>query len=241
VVDLGEECDDGSANGVPPSCCTTNCTIAPADTVCRPALGECDLPETCGGAKVCPPDQKFQGQCRPAPSVCYQPAFCNGRDDGCPTNPFNDGATCNTGDACTIKDFCQSGACLEGPKVCAVTVPERQAVGGGRAITVSCAVTDGGKCAAQAFAAPAVALHASVTLKRGNGQNGLRPITKKVTKRVSPGGAKVLSLQLNPLGRKLLAAGAGGQLNSYVVIGVTPKDASEIVLDKLIELLRRSP
>ncbi|MGH7964212.1 MAG: SBBP repeat-containing protein, partial [Candidatus Binatia bacterium] len=52
--EIGEGCDDGNlVNG---DCCSSTCEIEPPTTVCRPAAGECDVAETCGGFSACPAD-----------------------------------------------------------------------------------------------------------------------------------------------------------------------------------------
>ena len=65
---------------------------APAGTVCRPAIGPCDVAETCtGSSTVCPPDAKLA-----------------------------DTTPCDAdGDACTVGDACQAGFCVPGlPREC---------------------------------------------------------------------------------------------------------------------------
>ncbi|KAM6477733.1 Metallo-peptidase family M12-domain-containing protein [Trichoderma sp. SZMC 28011] len=80
IVEEGEECDCGGAQGCQnntccnpttcrftnnavcdPSnedCCTDRCQFANSTTVCRPSTGECDIQETCPGtAARCPDDQ----------------------------------------------------------------------------------------------------------------------------------------------------------------------------------------
>ena len=72
---LGEECDEGSANGSPGSCCTGSCALRAASETCRPAAGPCDVAETCTGASpTCPadvtlPDGDGDGTCD-AHDVC---------------------------------------------------------------------------------------------------------------------------------------------------------------------------
>jgi hypothetical protein len=57
VVDAGEACDEGVANGTPDSCCTATCTLRAADETCRATAGACDVAETCNGVTpTCPPD-----------------------------------------------------------------------------------------------------------------------------------------------------------------------------------------
>jgi hypothetical protein len=80
IVEAGEDCDCGGADGCKgnkccdaktckfttasvcdPSnedCCTNECKFATSGTVCRPSTGECDVQETCPGNKAaCPEDQ----------------------------------------------------------------------------------------------------------------------------------------------------------------------------------------
>src|SRR6266404_3471303 len=56
-VDPGESCDLGVNNGATGSCCTASCTFVPSSTVCRAAVNECDIQETCTGTSAtCPAD-----------------------------------------------------------------------------------------------------------------------------------------------------------------------------------------
>src|SRR5205809_792276 len=56
-VDADEQCDLGAQNGQSGSCCTATCTFATVATVCRAALNECDLAESCtGSSATCPAD-----------------------------------------------------------------------------------------------------------------------------------------------------------------------------------------
>ena len=58
VINLGEQCDEGSNNGGV-SCCSASCTVRPSGDVCRPVaphLGAdftCDVAESCGGVGTC--------------------------------------------------------------------------------------------------------------------------------------------------------------------------------------------
>ena len=77
VVEEGEECDCGLYSDCTNSCCQadtctlrpgaacadgaccllSSCSLAAPLTQCRPAAGECDLPEVCDGqSPLCPPD-----------------------------------------------------------------------------------------------------------------------------------------------------------------------------------------
>ncbi|XP_010834929.1 PREDICTED: disintegrin and metalloproteinase domain-containing protein 33 [Bison bison bison] len=119
-VEKGEECDCGAGQECPDSCCLAHncslragaqcthgeccahCLLKSAGTPCRPAAGDCDLPEFCTGASpYCPPDiylldgspcARGRGYCRdgacptleqqcqqlwgpgsrPAPEACFQ-------------------------------------------------------------------------------------------------------------------------------------------------------------------------
>ncbi|HEY8208410.1 MAG TPA: pre-peptidase C-terminal domain-containing protein, partial [Myxococcaceae bacterium] len=83
VIEAGEQCDNGAANG-PGNCCTATCQLAGASTVCRPSANTCDLAESCTGTSaICPADAR-------------EP----------------DGTTCNDSDSCTQTDTCSAGACV---------------------------------------------------------------------------------------------------------------------------------
>jgi hypothetical protein len=83
---IGEECDEGAANGTPESCCTESCTLRAAGQTCRPAAGPCDVAESCTGASpACPadvtlPDGDGDGTCD-AHDVCPLVPDPDQRDD----------------------------------------------------------------------------------------------------------------------------------------------------------------
>ncbi|HLK11004.1 MAG TPA: IPT/TIG domain-containing protein [Candidatus Binatia bacterium] len=52
VVDPGEQCDDGAANGLPGDCCTATCQFQPADTPCTDDGSLCTA-DLCDGAGTC--------------------------------------------------------------------------------------------------------------------------------------------------------------------------------------------
>src|SRR5437762_6094609 len=57
TVDAGEDCDLGAANGTAGSCCSASCRFVTSGTVCRAAVNECDLAESCTGtSETCPAD-----------------------------------------------------------------------------------------------------------------------------------------------------------------------------------------
>jgi fibronectin type 3 domain-containing protein len=64
------------------SCCDWNCQFLPADAVCRPSLGPCDVPDTCSGTSAACPDGYA-----PAGTTCSAspPATCSGTSLDCLT------------------------------------------------------------------------------------------------------------------------------------------------------------
>ncbi|MFQ5665418.1 MAG: hypothetical protein ACE5I7_03215 [Candidatus Binatia bacterium] len=87
VVDPGEDCDH--ANTADGDCCSADCKFAPETTVCRPAVGPCDVAERCtGSSATCPADVRSP-----------------------------DGSVCDDGDACTTSEICSAGVCLAGSAV----------------------------------------------------------------------------------------------------------------------------
>ncbi|XP_006894320.1 PREDICTED: disintegrin and metalloproteinase domain-containing protein 33 [Elephantulus edwardii] len=98
LVEAGEECDCGALQDCPDSCCIarncslragaqcahgaccTHCLLKPAGAPCRPATGDCDLPEFCTGfSPHCPPDVYLLdgSPCAGGLGYCW--------DGGCPT------------------------------------------------------------------------------------------------------------------------------------------------------------
>jgi hypothetical protein len=86
VLDPGEACDLGPANGSG-NCCTSDCKLAPAGSVCRQSTNACDAAETCTGQSAeCPADAFAPAGtvCRPATGACDQAEECTGTDASCP-------------------------------------------------------------------------------------------------------------------------------------------------------------
>ena len=102
VLDAGESCEHGSA--ISTECCSSECAPVPAGTVCRPAVDECDLAETCDGSTGgCPADEV-------SPDVDGD-GLCNGIDN-CPdvaNAGQGDGDGDAIGDAC---DVCTGGVAV---------------------------------------------------------------------------------------------------------------------------------
>lgn len=84
-LDPGEQCDDG--NLTPGDCCSPFCAIEALGTVCRAAVGECDLAEVCDGvADACPADAKATTICRPVADACDVAESCDGVSNTCPAD-----------------------------------------------------------------------------------------------------------------------------------------------------------
>ncbi len=89
ATDPGEECDLGSVNGAPTSCCSATCTYRAAGEVCRALAGTCDVVETCSGsAGTCPGETVLTGgtECRASAGICDPAESCNGSAAVCPSD-----------------------------------------------------------------------------------------------------------------------------------------------------------
>jgi hypothetical protein len=124
----GEPCDTGNPcelamvacgkDGVPR--CEGTGVPAPADTVCGPILGPCDVEERCGGEMVCPTDMHLPATtiCRTSTVDCYGDAVCTGISPDCPANPPETGTGCGGG-----AGTCSAGVCLMVAPSCIAGVP----------------------------------------------------------------------------------------------------------------------
>jgi len=104
-IDYGEECDCGGLSSAPkccdcntcklksgaqcselePCCDSATCTFRTAGTVCRPAVGDCDVAETCSGTSgVCPSDfgARWGTPCN-GTSTCYGKVCLDSLDKQC--------------------------------------------------------------------------------------------------------------------------------------------------------------
>ncbi|KAL5021626.1 hypothetical protein ScPMuIL_000781 [Solemya velum] len=104
-LESGEECDCGLPEDCNTKCCNaTTCKLTPKSTcatgsccdltkcqpksaavLCRPAFGECDLPEFCwGDTEFCPPDvhKQYGVPCKEGQSYCYD-GTCKTHTDQC--------------------------------------------------------------------------------------------------------------------------------------------------------------
>jgi len=93
-----------------------NCLENPVDrgTVCRPAAGECDVPEVCDGVyPLCPDDVLVRADankvCRPAGGLCDIEERCTGLSASCPQDAKRPpGLVCSRGslEGCTVDAVC---------------------------------------------------------------------------------------------------------------------------------------
>ena len=113
IVEAGEDCDAGSANGQPGACCDATCHFVQAGVACDDG-NACTNQDVCDGAgqcmggtpTVCSPLDRchIAGECDPGTGECSNPIA-------------QDGTSCNDGDACTTNDQCSNGECVGGPPV----------------------------------------------------------------------------------------------------------------------------
>ena len=109
VVDPGEGCDLGVANGTPGTCCLANCTLVSAGTVCRASTGGCDPQETCNGSSgSCPADviSPSGTVCRPSGGICDVAETCNGTSGACPADAKSSAQCRGSGGVCDVAEFC---------------------------------------------------------------------------------------------------------------------------------------
>src|SRR5262249_49741155 len=58
IISPGEQCDDGNTD--PGDCCSPTCQFESTNTICRPAIGECDPADSCTGTSAtCPADVRL--------------------------------------------------------------------------------------------------------------------------------------------------------------------------------------
>ncbi|HLK11640.1 MAG TPA: hypothetical protein VKW76_09680 [Candidatus Binatia bacterium] len=113
IVDPGEQCDAGAANGQPGSCCDPNCHFDPAGSSCSDG-NVCNGLETCNAIGGCVPG---------TPLDCRDGNLCTeDRCDptlGCQHSPVEDGTSCSDGNVCNGAETCQGGTCTPGtPLTC---------------------------------------------------------------------------------------------------------------------------
>jgi hypothetical protein len=139
VVDLGEQCDDGAANGTLASCCSAICQFDLAGSPCsnpNPCLnGACNAAGVCVGTPnmaVCNDGNACTTADVCTAGVCVGGPPLNCNDGNLCTTDTCDPATgcvhtpnslpCDDGNPCTTGDTCAGGACVGTPiPVCPCT------------------------------------------------------------------------------------------------------------------------
>ncbi|MBN2573846.1 MAG: hypothetical protein JXP73_04710 [Deltaproteobacteria bacterium] len=121
VPDAPQVLPDGAADGhadVAPGICANGGQLKPAGTPCRPAVGPCDVAETCDGLNAdCPADKLAAAgkECRPAAGDCDIAETCSGASGDCPADGFRQaGTVCReAADVCDYAEVCpgDSAAC----------------------------------------------------------------------------------------------------------------------------------
>jgi len=126
VIDAGEACDDGALTGTSASCCTAVCQLRPAQEICRPSAGPCDLFEACTGLSGSCPADGFEPPttvCRStsAGDICDAEEFCTGSAAACPADDVEPlGTTCRaSASSCDAEEVCDGAG-----KTCPANVPE---------------------------------------------------------------------------------------------------------------------
>src|SRR5262249_28334349 len=118
VVDSGEQCDLGAANGNG-SCCKNNCTFANAGTSCQDDGNPCTVDQCNGTSTTCQhPVGNAGATCRAAAGDCDAVETCTGTSATCPADLKKTAGTACTADTnpCTLdqcdgtQDTCQHPA-----------------------------------------------------------------------------------------------------------------------------------
>jgi hypothetical protein len=114
-ADAGEACDLGAANGLPGSCCTSDCQLRPTGSTCRPSAGACDVAETCDGSNPLCPDDAFLPvgtSCRTGAFTCDATAACTGQSPDCPPEaPAPKGTVCRpAAGPCDVAEVCDGSS-----------------------------------------------------------------------------------------------------------------------------------
>ena len=110
ILDPGETCDDG--NRLTGDCCVA-CALGPLGSVCRPAVGMCDIAELCDGVTPsCPANVLLPAMtvCRASVSECDVEELCSGVSGVCAADAAQPAGTvcgpsptgpCDIADTCT--------------------------------------------------------------------------------------------------------------------------------------------
>jgi len=109
VVDPGEGCDLGNANGTPGTCCLGNCQLVSSGTVCRASTGGCDPQETCNGTSgACPANVILPAgaTCRASGGICDIAETCDGTSGTCPADAKSTAQCRAAGGPCDVAEIC---------------------------------------------------------------------------------------------------------------------------------------
>jgi len=240
--ELGEQCDAGTANGTPGTCCDATCRVAAAGSVCRVAA-----------------------------AACLRDAVCDGVSSACPqSTPRIEGELCDDGDPATGTSACVANVCRgveielvidpeipvpPNPKQAAIPILITLPSDGAAAVTsvqvqgfVACGdvpVLEG--CTTKAcrdlerqLAQYCPASTATTLARRGkvpSAPSGLVPVTKSVKQKIkrSKRGQVEVKLKLNKLGQALLARSSTLPLQARAQI----QDRQGSVLNALFRTLLR--
>jgi|GEM_PF-3426340 len=137
VIDAGEGCDQGAANGAADSCCTNLCQLRTSGDICRAQADTCDVGEVCDGVSpTCPVDSVESALvvCRAGSSgdLCDIDEFCDGVSVACPADMIEPaGTVCRSATgACDVAEQCDGLAVTCPSDTVAAAGVECRAVGG---------------------------------------------------------------------------------------------------------------
>src|SRR5439155_6478346 len=109
LIDAGEQCDDGAANGAAGSCCSATCTFKASGTGCTDDGNPCTT-DTCNGSSdICQhPAGNAGTPSRASAGVCDLAETCTGTSATCPADGFASSSTVCRGSAgtCDVAENC---------------------------------------------------------------------------------------------------------------------------------------
>jgi len=125
-----EQCDLGAHNGQAGFCCSATCQLNSAATVCRAAVGACDVAETCTGTSPYCPANTYKASttvCRSVAGACDVAETCTGTSAYCPADTYKASATvcrpaigaCDVAEVCTgTSAYCPANTYKDSSTVC---------------------------------------------------------------------------------------------------------------------------
>lgn len=130
----GTACDDKNACTSADTCKAGVCTGSAQSGVSCTDGNACTSGDTCqsglcvpGASVVCP-----------APATCHAAGACDPQTGACASPNLADGTGCNDGNACTLTDTCQSGACVGANPVLCPTPDQCHTAGACDTVTGLC-------------------------------------------------------------------------------------------------------